>query len=144
MMETEASSGVSILAVDDERSLLKLLARVLEKQGYEVACAPDASSGIETFRALERELDLVFLDVNIPPRGVGELFDEILERRPDIAVILSSGEPLSDALEERLDQCRGIYLRKPFKPKVMLDRVRELCERGSRANGVGFAAPRRG
>ncbi|HEB88731.1 MAG TPA: response regulator [Deltaproteobacteria bacterium] len=130
------------LIVDDEDPLLRLMARVLERAGYRVWTAAD---GVEAFRLFTEhvdEIDLVLLDVVHPPGGgAAELLPRLLERRPDLDVILTSGDSLPEALEETRASIGGRYLRKPFVPKTLLRMLEEGHGRdsGARLTGSGAA-----
>ena len=125
-MGGEPTSRGTILVVDDEEQLLRLLGRVLERAGYRVLTASDGGEAIECFREQAEAIGLVVLDVVIPPRGAREVLPALLERSPGMRVILASGATLEPDLAEQLELCRGIYLRKPFVPRTFLATVEKL------------------
>jgi adenylate cyclase len=123
--EAEATAKhARILVVDDDANSRELLARRLQKQGFDVATAPD---GIEGLRRIEtEEWDLVMLEIMLP--GMSGL--EVLERvrrqrsRSELPVILAT------ALRDAADQVEGLargandYVTKPFEFPVVIARVR--------------------
>lgn len=111
--------------VDDEPQLLRLLVRVLERTGSRVYSATNGEEALALFSNRQGEIGLVVLDVNIPPSGVGEPLERMLELRGDLQVIMTSGDALSTELRDRLGACRGVFLRKPFVPQAVLRATRE-------------------
>jgi CheY-like chemotaxis protein len=79
----------SILVVDDEDSIRRVLVRVLEPMGVRVVCA---GNGIEALRAIEKEdIDMVITDVLMPEMDGIELIPLIKKRRPKTYVLAMSG-----------------------------------------------------
>ncbi|HWU40639.1 MAG TPA: response regulator, partial [Candidatus Acidoferrum sp.] len=75
-----------ILIVDDEEQMRDLLAKVLEKNGYQVSSAGDGGHALSL---LEREpMDLVVTDVRMPGLNGMEALRAIKELNPDIVVLI--------------------------------------------------------
>jgi two-component system sensor histidine kinase RpfC len=108
----------TVLVVDDEPQLLRLLVRVFEKRGFRVLSALDADAAAEIFDRHHAEIDAALLDIVIPPAGVEPLLSRMLGLREDVGVVLTSGDELPPALGERLEALGGVFLRKPFSPDV--------------------------
>lgn len=106
----------TVLVVDDEPLLLRLLVRVFERRGCRVFSAADADEACEVFERHRDAIDVAMLDVVIPPDGVEPLLSRVLGLRDDIGVVLTSGDELPPALSERLEALGGVFLRKPFSP----------------------------
>jgi len=117
---SDDGESATILVVEDELPLLKLVTRVLTRAGHEVIQARDGDAGVAEFREHHAGIDAVMLDVIIPPNGVGEVLDAILATNADVPIILTSGDVLSPELSKRLDACRGAFLAKPYVPKTLL------------------------
>jgi len=133
----EDAAPATILVVDDEPSLLRLLTRVLERQGYSVLTASDGNEAIDLFDRHLAAIDGVLLDVVIPPNGIGEVLEHMVSARSDLAVILSSGDAPDSAVSERLEKHGGVFLRKPFLPKALLHLVESELQSKHRAGAVG-------
>jgi DNA-binding NtrC family response regulator len=110
------SDAPTVLVVDDEPQLLRLLVRIFEKRGFRVLSASDAEAAGALFEAHCEEIGAVLLDVVIPPAGVDPLLSRMLALRDDVGVVLTSGDALPSALAERLEALGGVFLRKPFSP----------------------------
>jgi DNA-binding response OmpR family regulator len=120
----------TVLIVDDEPQLLRLLARIFEREGYEVLAAEDADQGIELFDRNADRIALLVLDVIIPPKGAVPVLEFVLPRRPELKLVLVSGEQLDDDLKDMLEARGGLFMRKPFPPKALLSQVKDMLAPG--------------
>ena len=116
------TSALRILMVDDDELIRESVAPMLEMLGHTVATA---ASGLHALRLLESPLpvDLVILDMNMPGMGGAEVLPRILELRPGMPVILSTG--YSDhEIAPLLAEYPGVSgLRKPFSMKEIKERI---------------------
>jgi two-component system response regulator PrrA len=120
-----------ILIADDESQLLRVLVRVLEKQGYTVISAPDGKAALETLRKTPEAIDAIVIDAAIDPEGAGPVLEVLAAEQPQIGVIVTSGDQLPSSLRFRLLASNGIFLLKPFLPSVLVEAVEaSLIKRG--------------
>jgi two-component system, OmpR family, response regulator len=123
----------TILLVDDEDAVQKLLAYPLEREGFRVLQARDGEEAIERFRS--EEVDLVVLDVMIPKLDGLEVCKR-LRAESTVPIIMLT------ARDDELDKVLGLelgaddYITKPFSIREFRSRVRALLRRA--------AAPRQG
>jgi CheY-like chemotaxis protein len=121
MMNPSEIRPKTALIVDDEEQLLRLMVRLLETAGVRVWAARDGVEARQLFREHALEIDLALIDVLHPPgAGAADLLPELLAQRPDLDVILTSGDALPEALQEKLTSVGGRFLRKPFAPRTLL------------------------
>ncbi|WP_163337753.1 PleD family two-component system response regulator [Desulfopila sp. IMCC35008] len=121
---TTSDPKPSILVVDDDRNVQKLLKRLLLKEGYLVIACEDAGTALQT--AIETCPDLILLDINMPVVDGYTLCRQILKQPSceDIPVIFVSG------LLEENDKIKGFaagavdYLTKPIQNAETLARIR--------------------
>ncbi len=109
----------SVLIVDDEPNIRRMVGALLGAEGFEVRDAADAKAGLE--RAIELEPDLVLLDLMMPgPTDGLELLEKLRERYPDLPVVMMSGRAgLADAVKAtRLGAVN--FLEKPLTPEGVL------------------------
>jgi two-component system OmpR family response regulator len=115
-----------ILIVDDDPEIRALLAEYLETNGFPVRTAAD---GAAMWRVLERDhIDLIVLDLNLPGED-GLALCRTLRVRSNVPVIMltARGEPLDRILG--LEMGADDYMVKPFEPRELVARVRNVLRR---------------
>jgi len=118
----------TILLVDDEDSIQKLLAYPLEREGYRVLQARDGEEALECF-ASER-VDLVVLDIMLPKLDGLEVCKR-LRAESEVPIIMLT------ARDDELDKVLGLelgaddYITKPFSIREFRSRVRALLRRAA-------------
>ena len=83
--------GKHILYVDDEESLILLMQRLLERQGYRFSGYTDPREALAAVRANPEQFDLVVTDYNMPYLSGLELASALKEMRVDLPIVLASG-----------------------------------------------------
>lgn len=118
----------SILIVEDEAELVKVLRAYLEKAGFEVHTAYRGDTGLSVWE--HKQPDLVILDLNLPGMDGLDVAREI-RRKSDTPIIMLT------ARVEESDQLIGLelgaddYISKPFSPRVVVARARALLRRST-------------
>lgn len=84
-------SKARVLYVDDEESLVFLASRTLERVGHEVQGFNDPQEALEAFKQTPQWYDLVVSDVSMPGMNGFDLAKAVLEIRPDLPVVITSG-----------------------------------------------------
>jgi PAS domain S-box-containing protein len=116
----------TILVVDDEEQMVKVYARLLRSLGYEVLTAPGGTRAIELVRQHKEKISLVILDMIMPELSGRQTFEAIRKIRPDIKVLLSTGNTFEGHAQELLASgCSG-FIQKPFEVEAFAAKVREL------------------
>jgi two-component system, cell cycle sensor histidine kinase and response regulator CckA len=111
----------TVLVVDDDPQILRLVERMLGSHGVRVITAARAA---EALRICEREpIDLLISDVVMPEMDGPKLAERFLKLRPGASVLLISGDPRDPVLPK---SGRVRFLRKPFFPSDLLRNLREL------------------
>ena len=121
-----------ILVVDDDDRIRSLLKRFLKEQGYPTTAAASAEKARGMLEGLS--FDLMIVDVMMPGENGFEL-TQSLRASSNVPIILltARGEP-EDRIEG-LERGADDYLAKPFEPRELLLRVRNLLKRGERDAG---------
>jgi CheY-like chemotaxis protein len=115
-----------ILVVDDEPVVRKFVRFILVKAGYVVIDAGDGQEALELSRAYSGTIDLVVSDMTMPRMTGPELAERIHYERPNTHVLLMTGYASGMLREYATSQN---FLRKPFAPKKLTDKVAELLNR---------------
>jgi two-component system response regulator AtoC len=115
-----------VLIVDDEEQMRELLAKVLEKNGYQVMTAGD---GGQALTLLEKEpMDLVVTDVRMPGLDGMEALKAIKELNPEIVVIIMTAFGSIDQAVQAVKEGAYDYINKPFKIDEMLLTIKKALE----------------
>jgi DNA-binding response OmpR family regulator len=117
------------LIVDDERSIVDVLARYLEDEGFAVTALYDGAEAVRT--ALAGGFDVILLDLNLPTMSGIEVF-KALRKVSDVPVLMVT------ARDDAIDRVVGLelgaddYISKPFNPREVVARVKNVVNRVAR------------
>ncbi|MBL8176481.1 MAG: response regulator [Bryobacterales bacterium] len=117
-----------ILVVDDERALLKLLETYLARRGHEVTCCDRAQKGLDVLDTDQAGFDLAVLDHWLPDMSGLDLLFGVLQRRPRLPVLVSSGSFLDIGQIPIPPGHRVSFLQKPYLPKMLGNAVEDLLK----------------
>ncbi len=118
----------SVLLVDDDTTLLSVLARRFTREGFEVRTAP---SGQAALNALERGWPtLLIVDMMMPGMDGFELCKRV-KRMADLPIIVLSAVDASEAKVRALEEYAEDYVTKPFNPDELVARVQRVLRRTS-------------
>ncbi len=112
----------TILAVDDEASIIDLLKYNIEKEGYNFISADNGEDGLKM--AIEKSPDLIILDVMLPKMDGYSVCKGIRQEKINTPIIMLS------ARGEEIDKILGLeigaddYMTKPFSPRELLARIK--------------------
>lgn len=118
--------GGRILIVDDEPSLLKMMAAYLVRLGYKVTTSASTDAAWQTVQAGPAEFDIAVLDATMPGMAMEDLARQLLRINPEIAVVAASGYPVDMAALEAAAPGRVAFLLKPFAPDRLAETVRRM------------------
>lgn len=122
----------TILVVDDETAIRRLLRSAAERAGHRVV---EAATGREALAALDIDKpDLVLLDLGLPDRDGLELIQLI--KRQNCAVVVISAREATQEKVAALDLGADDYVTKPFDTDEVLARIRTALRRGEAAGGM--------
>ena len=117
-----------ILVVDDEDPLRRLLETALTAKGYHVTGAMDGLEAITLLCDLQREFDLVLLDLNMPGATGLEVLRVIRSVRPATRVLIVTGHLGSDMRTELEKLGQQEFLRKPYSLDELGRQLRTILE----------------
>ena len=121
----------TILLVEDEGQIRHLAARALQAQGYTVIVAGDGNEGVRLGRERLQDIDALVTDVVLPLLGGREVAARLRQDRPLLPVLYISGYTRGTLPDGELLERNTSFLSKPFTPRVLAERLREVLDRGS-------------
>lgn len=121
----------TVLLVEDENSLRRLVRGTLSEAGYEVLEARSGEEGLGIARGYEGRIDLLLTDVMMPGMSGPELVAVLRKERPGTIVLFMSGYE-----NEEMDG-RSHCLVKPFVPRALVEKVGGLLSRRSASGPRG-------
>jgi PAS domain S-box-containing protein len=121
----------TILLIEDEYLILKLIRRLLKSYGYSVYVAADGEEAIEVFARHRDEIALVLSDIGLPKMSGIDVFKKLKEMNPHTKVILASGFFEPD-LKFSLHQL-GVkgFIQKPYSNDEVLRKLRVVLDEKS-------------
>ncbi|MDJ0810662.1 MAG: response regulator [Desulfobacterales bacterium] len=117
----------AIYIVDDEYRMCHSLRSLLKQRGFEVEFTTSGTTALEGFN--QKPYDLFLLDIGIPDLDGFQLMDAILERLPDAAIIMMTGDATVDTAVRALRRGAYDYLKKPFNPEELEKTVHNALDR---------------
>lgn len=117
-----------ILIVEDEAKIARFLELELKHEGYDVIFASDGRSGLE--KALDKETDLVLLDVMLPGLSGMEVCRRVRMESQVPIIMLTAKDDVTDKVAG-LDMGADDYMTKPFAIEELLARIRVTLSRHS-------------
>jgi len=118
----------AVLVVDDEDPLRNLLKTALGHKGYQITCASDGLEAIDMISNPERKIDAVLLDLNMPGASGLSVLKVIESRRPDLKVLMISGNLSSEARSELDGMKNHDFLHKPYTLGELGQKLRHLLD----------------
>lgn len=117
-----------ILAVDDEKHIVRLVQINLQKEGYEVATASTGKEALE--KVSEFSPDLIVMDVMMPEMDGFEALKKLKENPAtrEIPVIMLTAKAQDADVFRGWQSGADLYLTKPFNPAELLTFVRRLLQ----------------
>lgn len=114
----------SILVIEDEEHIARVLTLELEHEGYEVETAHDGREGARL--ATSKPWSLILLDVMLPEWNGLEVLRRIRQVNAEVPVILLTARDATPDIVSGFDQGANDYITKPFVIEELLARVRNL------------------
>jgi two-component system response regulator ResD len=117
-----------VLVVDDEPMVRDVLARYLQREGFEVALAEDGEEALEQFES--NSPDIILLDLMLPRIDGIEVFRRIRAKRSTPVIMLTAKGEEADRIVG-LELGADDYVTKPFSPREVVARVRSVLRRSA-------------
>ena len=112
----------TVLVVDDEESIQKLIGKFLDIDGYRKITALNGLEGLE--RLEEEKIDLVLIDLHMPQMNGADFLQELRRIDKELPVIIVTGHPESDLMRKAMAFSPFMLLAKPLEKESFLRAVR--------------------
>ena len=128
-MNAGNSAPISVLLIDDDVELVRLLAQIFAREGIALRSANTGHAGLDALNALSSAPSLVLLDLMLPDMHGKDVFRRLRERMPELPVIMltAKGDPVDRIVG--LELGADDYVPKPFDPRELIARVRTVLRR---------------
>ena len=121
--------GPTIMVVDDDVAIVKMLERILRLEGYDVITAGDGKAALLLLE--KAKPDLVILDIMMPGLdGVQVL--QLMRERSNVPVIMLTARDEDFSIKQTLELGADDYVKKPFRTPVLLARIQAKLRRARR------------
>jgi two-component system cell cycle sensor histidine kinase/response regulator CckA len=123
-----ANDAATVFLVEDERSMLYVLEKVLLRHGYKVLKATDGEMAVEIYQCHKETIDIVLLDIGLPKMAGRDVLLKIKNENPEVKVVIASGY-LEPELKSELEQAGVKYfLPKPYMPDEVVKTFQGLMD----------------
>jgi two-component system cell cycle sensor histidine kinase/response regulator CckA len=134
----QPGASETILVVEDDPAIRKLVETILGDGGFEILGADSAKEAIQVEASFPRTIHLLLSDVMMPDMGGPDLAAKLKLRRPEMRVMLMSG--YADGAMLVLNH-GWHFIRKPFLPAALLAKVTEILHTTVRDQGTDHFDP---
>jgi two-component system, cell cycle sensor histidine kinase and response regulator CckA len=129
MLVNERPRGTaSVLVVDDDDDLRRMMVQVLSRNGYSVVAADSGEVALKRVEEMDDDFDLLLSDVVMGQLSGPQLAGLLQVARPTLRVLLTSGTA-DESIISGLMPGTAAFLAKPFRPSALIDKVHDLLSR---------------
>jgi DNA-binding response OmpR family regulator len=121
----ESVPAGTVLVIEDDEFVRRLIERVLSGAGYCVFSAASGAAGVALLRAQRKSVRCIMLDATLPDLGGSEALRQLIGIRGDVPIVLATGRAPDEVAPLRAMSARITYLMKPFAPDQILAGVRQ-------------------
>ena len=116
-------SGQTVLVVDDEESVRRVIRNTLVRGGYQVVQAANGKEALTMYHEMGRQISAVVIDMTMPVMGGVPTMRELVKINPDVRIIASSGIHDNEAAAKSIGRQVKHFLAKPFTAEMLLRAV---------------------
>jgi two-component system, cell cycle sensor histidine kinase and response regulator CckA len=118
----------TILLVEDEIALRRIVGEMLARLGYTVVESPDSRSAEKVAADYGKPIQLLLTDVVMPELGGWDLASRLKAVRSDLKVLFMSGYTDDTIVQQGVLEAGAAYLQKPFTPDALANKIREVLD----------------
>jgi len=130
MTGTRKETRETILVVDDDEALLKLVVGILKRAHFHVLSAENGANAIRLAKETVGRIDLLLSDVDMPLMSGPDLGQKLKKARPDMHVMLMSGRGNGNLLVLNYGWA---FIQKPFVPVKLVRMITEVLHSPDRS-----------
>jgi len=120
----------TVLVVEDEHLMGRLLERILSRDGTSVLLAADGQEAVDIYRDHKWEIGVVLLDLGLPKISGWEVFKNLKQQNPDVCVVVASGYVEPDVKYRMHEAGVEHFIEKPYKLDKLLETLYGVIEHG--------------
>jgi CheY-like chemotaxis protein len=117
----------TILIVDDEEIIRKMVKKMVEKHGFQALVAYDGENALEIFKTYKDQITCVLLDLTMPNLDGMTTFSKLKEISPNVKVILSSGYNQQEITDRYVSKGLSGFLQKPYEMDTLIKTLLGVC-----------------
>jgi CheY-like chemotaxis protein len=125
-VETKKQAEITILVVDDEPEVRKLVGAMVSRQGYNVLTADSGDHALTVVKHQKHPIDLLLTDVVAPGMSGPMLADKLVEQQPGLRVLFMSGYDNTQVVQRYVVEKGHALLHKPFTVEQLARKVAEV------------------
>jgi len=118
-LQTPAKIKSNILIIDDDKNILKILSKLLEKEGYAVTTTETGQEALDKIK--NQNYNVVLIDVKLQDVNGLNLLDQIHKIAPDMVKIILTGHPSDEDMTIAFERGANEYLTKPVRPEKLIE-----------------------
>ena len=124
---SKGHSALTLLIVDDDDTIRKMLKTVFSRFKYRVILAENGQEGVDYYRQNSAKVNLVMLDWKMPIMDGKNAFKEMRRMNPDLKIVLMSGYVEQQELDQLLDK-NSQFIAKPFTIDTVIATVEAMLQ----------------
>jgi two-component system cell cycle sensor histidine kinase/response regulator CckA len=123
------TGGETVLLVEDEAVIRRVVVQALTQEGYRVLAVEDGASAITLCEEGANPIDLLITDVVMPLMSGPQLVQRVASRRPEMSILYISGYTDRALIHQGQREAGSDFLQKPFTPETLAHKVRAILDR---------------
>lgn len=127
-MQTPPKIKSSILIIDDDKNILKIISKLLEKTGYTVTTAETGQEALNKIK--NQNYNVALIDVKLQDVNGLNLLNQIHKIAPNMVKIVLTGHPSDEDKTIALERGANEYLTKPVKPEKLIEVIQTNLKKG--------------
>ncbi len=120
---------MDVLLIDDEAVVREIGCEMLESLGIPCITAENGKSGIEKFKAAQKDIAMVILDVEMPGLSGDKVFEVLREIDPNLKILITSGYAQNYLESKYFNSKLEHFLPKPFQLKTLSNKLSTMVSR---------------